>query len=183
MAYCILLILAWSVAVYLPDQFGSGQPSQAVLALLVLGIFQMLIALFDFASIGLNHSLLRLGYDEHRALWRALLGGLDRIVIFFVLGCLLITFITPSDGTTLMDLTQPCQDSKHTQRLCLVDAHALLQAAAHRIPSLPHSSHHGAKISRTGSQNSEQVFEGFARAIGGPYPRETAIYTSPQSLL
>ena len=72
-----------------------------MLILLLLPLFN---ALFDFASAGLTRYLLRMGLDQKRAAWRAVLDGLGGIAIFFALGCALIaffTFVTPADGVPL----------------------------------------------------------------------------------
>ena len=66
-------------------------------------------AVFDFLSAGLTRYLLRLGLEQKRAVWRAILDGLGGITIFFALGCSLITFVTfvtPADGVPLVDLAQ-----------------------------------------------------------------------------
>jgi len=50
-----------------------------------LGLLPLFNALFDFLSAGLTRYLLRLGIDEKRAVWRAILDGLGGIAIFFAL--------------------------------------------------------------------------------------------------
>ena len=77
--------------------------------MLTFGLLPLFNALFDFACAGLTRYLLRMGLDQKRAAWRAVLDGLGGIAIFFALGCALIIFITfviPADGVPLLDLAQ-----------------------------------------------------------------------------
>ena len=97
------------VAIKTPDVFGVGQRNRAVFVVLTLGILPLFNGLFDFASAGLTRYLLRMGLDQKRAAWRAVLDGLGGIAIFFALGSALIsfiTFVTPADGMPLLDLAQ-----------------------------------------------------------------------------
>ena len=97
------------VAIKTPDVFGVGQRNRAVFVVLTLGILPLFNGLFDFASAGLTRYLLRMGLDQKRAAWRAVLDGLGGIAIFFALGSALIsfiTFVTPADGVPLLDLAQ-----------------------------------------------------------------------------
>ena len=77
--------------------------------MLTFGLLPLFNALFDFACAGLTRYLLRMGLDQKRATWWAVLDGLSGIAIFFALGCALIAFITcviPADGVPLLDLAQ-----------------------------------------------------------------------------
>jgi hypothetical protein len=97
------------VAIKTPDVFGVGQRNRAVFVVLTLGLLPLFNGLFDFASAGLTRYLLRMGLDQKRAAWRAVLDGLGGIAIFFALGSALIafiTFVTPADGVPLLDLAQ-----------------------------------------------------------------------------
>ena len=109
LSYCGVLVAFLIMAIKMPDDFGASQRNQAVFLIVSLGLLQLFNALFDFLSTGLTRYLLRLGIDEKRAAWRAILDGLGGIAIFFALGCTLITFftfVTPADGAPLVDLAQ-----------------------------------------------------------------------------
>ena len=113
--YCGVLVALLIVAIKMPDDFGAGQRSLAVFAMLTLALLPLVNAVFDFASVGLTRYLLRLGLDQKRAAWRAVLDGLGGIAIFFALGCTLIAFVTfvvPADGVPLVDLTQLFADMR-----------------------------------------------------------------------
>jgi hypothetical protein len=102
--YCGALVALLIVAVKMPDDFGAGQRNQAVFFMLTMGLLPLVNAVFDFASVGLTRYLLRLGLEQKRAAWRAVLDGLGGIAIFFALGCTLIAFVTfvvPADGVPL----------------------------------------------------------------------------------
>ncbi|MGB4763093.1 MAG: hypothetical protein WBH27_01080 [Planktomarina temperata] len=113
--FCGVLVALLIVAIKMPDDFGAGQRNQAVLFLLTMGLLPLVNAVFDFASVGLTRYLLRLGLEQKRAAWRAVLDGLGGIAIFFALGCTLIAFVTfvvPADGVPLVDLTQLFADMR-----------------------------------------------------------------------
>ena len=106
---CGVLVALLIVAIKMPDDFGAGQRSRAVFVMLTFCLLPLVNAVFDFASVGLTRYLLRLGLEQKRAAWRAVLDGLGGIAIFFALGCTLIAFVTfvvPADGVPLVDLTQ-----------------------------------------------------------------------------
>lgn len=107
--YCGVLMAGAGVVIKTSDVFGGGQRNQAVFLMLTLVLLPLFNALFDFVSVGLTRHLLRMGLDQKRAAWRAVLDGLGGIAIFFALGCALIIFITfviPADGVPLLDLAQ-----------------------------------------------------------------------------
>ena len=107
--YCGVLLAILVMAIKMPDDFGAGQRNRAVFFMLTFGLLPLFNALFDFLSAGLTRYLLRLGLEQKRAVWRAILDGLGGIAIFFALGCSLITFVTfvtPADGVPLVDLAQ-----------------------------------------------------------------------------
>ena len=107
--YCGVLLAILVMAIKMPDDFGAGQRNRAVFFMLTFGLLPLFNALFDFLSAGLTRYLLRLGLEQKRAVWRAILDGLGGIAIFFALGCSLITFVTfvtPADGGPLVDLAQ-----------------------------------------------------------------------------
>ena len=113
--YCGALVALLIVAVKMPDDFGAGQRNQAVFFMLTMGVLPLVNAVFDFASVGLTRYLLRLGLEQKRAAWPAVLDGLGGIAIFFALGCTLIAFVTfvvPADGVPLVDLTQLFADMR-----------------------------------------------------------------------
>ena len=106
---CGVLLAFLVMAIKMPDDFGAGQGNRAVFAMLTFGLLPLFNAVFDFLSAGLTRYLLRLGLEQKRAVWRAILDGLGGIAIFFALGCSLITFVTfvtPADGGPLVDLAQ-----------------------------------------------------------------------------
>ena len=106
---CGVLVALLIVAIKMPDDFGAGQLSRVVFVMLTFCLLPLVNAVFDFASVGLTRYLLRLGLEQKRAAWRAVLDGLGGIAIFFALGCTLIAFVTfvvPADGVPLVDLTQ-----------------------------------------------------------------------------
>ena len=113
--FCGVLVALLIVAIKMPDDFGAGQRNQAVFFMLTIGLLPLVNAVFDFASVGLTRYLLRLGLEQKRAAWRAVLDGLGGIAIFFALGCTLIAFVTfvvPADGVPLVDLTQLFADMR-----------------------------------------------------------------------
>lgn len=113
--FCGVLVALLIVAIKMPDDFGAGQRNQAVFFMLTMGLLPLVNAVFDFASVGLTRYLLRLGLEQKRAAWRAVLDGLGGIAIFFALGCTLIAFVTfvvPADGVPLVDLTQLFADMR-----------------------------------------------------------------------
>ncbi|WP_347855809.1 hypothetical protein [Planktomarina sp.] len=113
--FCGVLVALLIVAIKMPDDFGAGQRNQAVFFMLTMGLLPLVNAVFDFASVGLTRYLLRLGLEQKRAAWPAVLDGLGGIAIFFALGCTLIAFVTfvvPADGVPLVDLTQLFADMR-----------------------------------------------------------------------
>ena len=113
--YCGVLVALLIVAIKMPDDFGAGQRSRAVFVMLTFCLLPLVNAVFDFASVGLTRYLLRLGLEQKRAAWRAVLDGLGGIAIFFALGCTLIAFVTfvvPANGVPLVDLTQLFADMR-----------------------------------------------------------------------
>ncbi|MBT6021088.1 hypothetical protein, partial [Planktomarina temperata] len=113
--YCGVLVALLIVAIKMPDDFGAGQRSRAVFVMLTFCLLPLVNAVFDFASVGLTRYLLRLGLEQKRAAWRAVLDGLGGIAIFFALGCTLIAFVTfvvAADGVPLVDLTQLFADMR-----------------------------------------------------------------------
>ena len=107
--YCGVLLAILVIGIKMPDDFGAGQRNRAVFFMLTFGLLPLFNAVFDFLSAGLTRYLLRLGLEQKRAVWRAILDGLGGIAIFFALGCSLITFVTfvtPADGGPLVDLAQ-----------------------------------------------------------------------------
>ncbi|MDB0073101.1 hypothetical protein N9F00_00700 [Planktomarina temperata] len=113
--FCGVLVALLIVAIKMPDDFGAGQRNQAVFFMLTMGVLPLVNAVFDFASVGLTRYLLRLGLEQKRAAWPAVLDGLGEIAIFFALGCTLIAFVTfvvPADGVPLVDLTQLFADMR-----------------------------------------------------------------------
>ena len=113
--FCGVLVALLIVAIKMPDDFGAGQRNQAVFFMLTMGVLPLVNAVFDFASVGLTRYLLRLGLEQKRAAWPAVLDGLDGIAIFFALGCTLIAFVTfvvPADGVPLVELKQLFADMR-----------------------------------------------------------------------
>ena len=113
--FCGVLVALLIVAIKMPDDFGAGQRNQAVFFMLTMGVLPLVNAVFDFASVGLTRYLLRLGLEQKRAAWRAVLDGLGGIAIFFALGCTLIAFVTfvvPADGVPLVELKQLFADMR-----------------------------------------------------------------------
>ena len=113
--YCGGLVALVIMAIKMPDDFGAGQRNQAVFFVLTFCLLPLVNAVFDFASVGLTRYLLRLGLEQKRAAWRAVLDGLGGIAIFFALGCTLIAFVTfvvPADGVPLVDLKQLFADMR-----------------------------------------------------------------------
>ena len=113
--YCGGLVALVIMAIKMPDDFGAGQRNQAVFFVLTFCLLPLVNTVFDFASVGLTRYLLRLGLEQKRAAWRAVLDGLGGIAIFFALGCTLIAFVTfvvPADGVPLVDLKQLFADMR-----------------------------------------------------------------------
>jgi len=106
---CGVLLAFLVIAIKMPDDLGADERTQAVFFMLTFGLLPLFNAVFDFLSAGLTRYLLRLGLEQKRAIWRAILDGLGGIAIFFTLGCSLITFVTfvtPADGRPVVDLAQ-----------------------------------------------------------------------------
>ena len=112
--YCGVLVTLLIVVIKGPDDFGAGQRTQAVFFTLTFCLLPLVNAVFDFASVGLTRYLLRLGLEQKRAAWPAVLDGLGGIAIFFALGCTLIAFVVPADGVPLVDLAQLFTDLRRT---------------------------------------------------------------------
>ena len=112
--YCGVLVTLLIVAIKGPDDFGAGQRTQAVFFMLTFCLLPLVTAVFDFTSGGLTRYLLRLGLEQKRAAWPAVLDGLGGIAIFFALGCTLIAFVVPADGVPLVDLAQLFTDLRRT---------------------------------------------------------------------
>ena len=112
--YCGVLVTLLIVAIKGPDDFGAGQRTQAVFFTLTFCLLPLVNAVFDFASVGLTRYLLRLGLEQKRAAWPAVLDGLGGIAIFFALGCTLIAFVVPAHGVPLVDLAQLFTDLRRT---------------------------------------------------------------------
>ena len=112
--YCGVLVTLLIVAIKGPDDFGAGQRTQAVFFMLTFCLLPLANAVFDFASVGLTRYLLRLGLEQKRAAWPAVLDGLGGIAIFFALGCTLIAFVVPAHGVPLVDLAQLFTDLRRT---------------------------------------------------------------------
>ena len=107
--YFGLWILALGRLIRMTDNLDTGHRTEADFFILILLLLPLFNALFDFASTGLTRYLLRMGLDQKRAAWRAVLDALGGIVIFFALGCTLIaffTFVTPADGVPFINLAQ-----------------------------------------------------------------------------
>ena len=96
------------------DGLDSDQRNWRAFVLVTLGLLPLFNELFDFASTGLTCYLLRMGLDQKRPAWRAVLDGLGGIAIFFALGCTLIAFVVPADGVPLVDLAQLFTDLRRT---------------------------------------------------------------------
>ena len=112
---CGVLVALLIVAIKMPDDFGAGQLSRVVFVMLTFCLLPLVNAVFDFASVGLTRYLLRLGLEQKRAAWPAVLDGLGGIAIFFALGCTLIAFVTfvvPADGVPLVELKQLFADMR-----------------------------------------------------------------------
>jgi hypothetical protein len=80
--YCGVLLAILVMAIKMPDDFGAGQRNRAVFFMLTFSLLPLFNALFDFLSAGLTRYLLRLGLEQKRAVWRAILDGLGGIAIF-----------------------------------------------------------------------------------------------------
>lgn len=97
------------MAIKLTDDSDTGQGNLTAFIIATLGLLPLFKALFDYAAAGLTRYLIRMGFDQKQAAWRAVLNGLGGIIIFFALGFTLIaffTFVTPPDGVPIIDLAQ-----------------------------------------------------------------------------
>ncbi len=107
LGYLLALLVALTATVLLVDRIGEspdGVPGDYIV--LFLGVFPILNAAADFASIGLTRHLLRHGL-EGRTWVNALKDFAGGAAIFATLGCALITWVhlvRPGDGTPLLDL-------------------------------------------------------------------------------
>jgi hypothetical protein len=150
--YCGVLLAILVMAIKMPDDFGAGQRNRAVFFMLTFGLLPLFNALFDFLSAGLTRYLLRLGLEQKRAVWRAILDGLGGIAIFFALGCSLITFVTfvtPADGGPLVDLAQLFANLRTAPGDYIwLDDDAIFHPLAHPSASIAGAAHPGAALSR-----------------------------------
>ena len=154
--YCGALVALLIVAVKMPDDFGAGQRNQAVFFMLTMGVLPLVNAVFDFASVGLTRYLLRLGLEQKRAAWPAVLDGLDGIAIFFALGCTLIRLChlcCPGRwGAACGFDTAFYRSAQGAWRLYLFDDKAVFHAPTHPIASLCRGAHPRAAIPCRGAQ-------------------------------
>ena len=154
--FCGVLVALLIVAIKMPDDFGAGQRNQAVFFMLTMGVLPLVNAVFDFASVGLTRYLLRLGLEQKRAAWRAVLYGLGGIAIFFALGCTLIRLChlcCPGRwGAACGFDTAFYRSAQGARRLYLVDDKAVFHAPTHPIASLCRGAHPRAAIPCRGAQ-------------------------------
>ena len=153
---CGVLVALLIVAIKMPDDFGAGQLSRVVFVMLTFCLLPLVNAVFDFASVGLTRYLLRLGLEQKRAAWRAVLYGLGGIAIFFALGCTLIRLChlcCPGRwGAACGFDTAFYRYAQGARRLYLVDGDAVFHAHTHPIASLCHGAHPRAAIPCRGAQ-------------------------------
>ena len=153
---CGVLVALLIVAIKMPDDFGAGQLSRVVFVMLTFCLLPLVNAVFDFASVGLTRYLLRLGLEQKRAAWRAVLYGLGGIAIFFALGCTLIRLChlcCPGRwGAACGFDTAFYRSAQGAQRLYLVDDKAVFHAPTHPIASLCRGAHPRAAIPCRGAQ-------------------------------
>ena len=153
---CGVLVALLIVAIKMPDDFGAGQLSRVVFVMLTFCLLPLVNAVFDFASVGLTRYLLRLGLEQKRAAWRAVLDGLGGIAIFFALGCTLIRLChlcCPGRwGAACGFDTAFYRYAQGARRLYLVDDKAVFHAPTHPIASLCRGAHPRAAIPCRGAQ-------------------------------
>ena len=153
---CGVLVALLIVAIKMPDDFGAGQLSRVVFVMLTFCLLPLVNAVFDFASVGLTRYLLRLGLEQKRAAWRAVLYGLGGIAIFFALGCTLIRLChlcCPGRwGAACGFDTAFYRSAQGAWRLYLVDDKAVFHAPTHPIASLCRGAHPRAAIPCRGAQ-------------------------------
>jgi len=153
---CGVLVALLIVAIKMPDDFGAGQLSRVVFVMLTFCLLPLVNAVFDFASVGLTRYLLRLGLEQKRAAWRAVLYGLGGIAIFFALGCTLIRLChlcCPGRwGAACGFDTAFYRYAQGARRLYLVDDKAVFHAPTHPIASLCRGAHPRAAIPCRGAQ-------------------------------
>ena len=153
---CGVLVALLIVAIKMPDDFGAGQLSRVVFVMLTFCLLPLVNAVFDFASVGLTRYLLRLGLEQKRAAWRAVLYGLGGIAIFFALGCTLIRLChlcCPGRwGAACGFDTAFYRSAQGARRLYLVDDKAVFHAPTHPIASLCRGAHPRAAIPCRGAQ-------------------------------
>jgi len=159
---CGVLVALLIVAIKMPDDFGAGQLSRVVFVMLTFCLLPLVNAVFDFASVGLTRYLLRLGLEQKRAAWRAVLYGLGGIAIFFALGCTLIRLChlcCPGRwGAACGFDTAFYRSAQGARRLYLVDDKAVFHAPTHPIASLCRGAHPRAAIPCRGAQFCGQSF-------------------------
>ena len=159
---CGVLVALLIVAIKMPDDFGAGQLSRVVFVMLTFCLLPLVNAVFDFASVGLTRYLLRLGLEQKRAAWRAVLYGLGGIAIFFALGCTLIRLChlcCPGRwGAACGFDTAFYRYAQGARRLYLVDDKAVFHAPTHPIASLCRGAHPRAAIPCRGAQFCGQSF-------------------------
>ena len=113
---CGVLVALLIVAIKMPDDFGAGQRSRAVFVMLTMGLLPLVNAVFDFASVGLTRYLLRLGLEQKRAAWPAVLwtgwAGLPFSLPWDARSSAFVTFVVPADGVPLVGLTQLFADMR-----------------------------------------------------------------------
>ena len=153
---CGVLVALLIVAIKMPDDFGAGQLSRVVFVMLTFCLLPLVNAVFDFASVGLTRYLLRLGLEQKRAAWRAVLYGLGGIAIFFALGCTLIRLChlcCPGRwGAACGFDTAFYRYAQGARRLYLVDDKAVFHAPTHPIASLCRGAHPRVAIPCRGAQ-------------------------------
>ena len=153
---CGVLVALLIVAIKMPDDFGAGQLSRVVFVMLTFCLLPLVNAVFDFASVGLTRYLLRLGLEQKRAAWRAVLYGLGGIAIFFALGCTLIRLChlcCPGRwGAACGFDTAFYRSAQGAWRLYLLDDKAVFHAPTHPIASLCRGAHPRAAIPCRGAQ-------------------------------
>ena len=153
---CGVLVALLIVAIKMPDDFGAGQLSRVVFVMLTFCLLPLVNAVFDFASVGLTRYLLRLGLEQKRAAWPAVLDGLGGIAIFFALGCTLIRLChlcCPGRwGAACGFDTAFYRSAQGAWRLYLFDDKAVFHAPTHPIASLCRGAHPRAAIPCRGAQ-------------------------------
>ena len=104
--YLAALFLLITLAIYFLPSLETTKTFPPTYLLLFFAIFPILNAVADFASTGLTRYLLHRGLARSTPL-NALMDTIGGVVIFFILGGAIITYIhlvRPIDGTPLLDL-------------------------------------------------------------------------------